>query len=491
MGLVVGVDIATAQARAVAADAEGDVRGEASRPLPQPRSPRPGWWEQDANGWWPAVAGALSELADRLGPERASVAAVCVCATSGTVVALDRHASPVTAALTYADQRAVAQAEIAQNAGAPRWKRLGLRMQPSFGLPKWAWLLERPDVAASTVRLAHASDVVVSRLIGEPAPTDWSHALKSGYDPQRREWAGEALDALGISPDLLPEVGRPTEPVGRISPDAARATGLPDHCEVRLGMTDSCASQLAAAAGAPGRFVSVLGSTLVLKGASHHLVADPGGAIYSHRHPDGWWLPGGASSTGARALTAAFAGRDLAGLDARAARHGPARAVVYPLVGRGERFPFAATDAEGFTLGEHPDEVDRYRAILEGVAFVERLGYERLDALGAAVTPPVAVTGGGSASRVWNRIRADVLGVPLVEKPAATTALGACMLAAAGTVHPDLTDATQAMAPPGVGVEAQERDRDALEDSYQRFVAEIRRRGWLPSDAAEGADSGT
>ncbi|MEA2704528.1 MAG: D-ribulokinase, partial [Actinomycetota bacterium] len=230
---------------------------------------------------------------------------------------------------------------------------------------------------------------------------------------------------------------------------------------------------------APGRFVSVMGSTLVLKGASRELVADPAGAVYSHRHPDGLWLPGGASNVGAAALTAEFGGRDLAALDAAAARRGPAGVVVYPLVGRGERFPFAAPDAEAFSLGDAADEVDRYRALLEGVAFVERLGYERLADLGAVVDPPVAVSGGGSGSRVWNRIRATVLGGPVMETPAATTALGACILAAAGTLHPDLAAATEAMAAAGEVVEPADGERETLEDSYGRFVAAVTERGWL------------
>lgn len=482
MGLVVGIDMATAEVRGVAVDAGGRQRAAARYPLPDPVSPRPGWWEQEAGAWWPAVVAVLSQLANQLEPDRGSITVLSVCSTSGTVVALDRDMAPIGPALMYADQRAVPEAQAAHRAAAGRWASLGLRIQPSFGLPKWAWLVSQPGISESTARLAHASDTVVAHLIGELPPTDWSHALKSGYDPRRREWAMEAMGALGIPADLLPEVRRPTEPAGRLSREAAEATGLPERCEVRLGMTDACAAQLAAGASAPGRFVSVLGSTLVLKGASHTLVADPAGVVYSHRHPGGWWLPGGASSTGARAL-AAFADRNpakLADLDDLAARHGPARGVVYPLVGRGERFPFVAGDAEGFTLGDLAGEVERYRAILEGVAFVERLGYERLATLGAGADPPIALCGGGSASRVWNRIRAAVLGVPLVAKPAASTALGACILAAAGSLHPDLAAATQAMAVAGEPIDPAQGDQGALERNYQRFVAAVTQRGWWP-----------
>lgn len=478
MDVVVGLDVATADVRATAVDATGGVHGEASAPLPEPVSPRPGWVEQDAAAWWPAVASVLREVSAALGQASASVVALAVSATSGTVVALDGDGAPVGPALLYSDQRAADEAATARGAGAQRWQRLGLRIQPSFGLPKLGWLVRQHPHAA---RLAHVPDVVVERLIGHAGPSDWSHSLKTGYDPERREWATEALEALGIDPDLLPEVRPPGALAGRVTEEAAGVTGLPAGCQVRLGMTDACASQLAAGASEPGRFVSVLGSTLAIKGVSRELLVDPAGAVYSHRHPDGWWMPGGASSTGARILTEQFGGRDLGILDDEAGRRGPADAVTYPLVGRGERFPFAAADAEGFWVSEPADEIERYRAILEGVAFVERLAFERLASLGAQCRPPVALTGGGSRSAVWNRIRATVLGHAVTAKPAATTALGACILAAAGTLHPDLATATRSMSIVGEEVSPDHDEVHALSRSYERFVAALDERGCLSS----------
>lgn len=480
MALVVGVDLATSEVRAMAADGSGRVAGEARVPLPPPYSPRPGWVEQDAAAWWPAAASALRRLSEELGPARGSVVAVAVCGTSGTVVAVDGRGVPLGPALTYADQRGRQEADAAQAAGAERWARLGLRLQPSFGLAKWAWMVQHGGVPAGAARLAHACDVVAAGLAGRLVPTDWSSALKSGWDPVAGGWADEALAAVGVPEELLPEVLPPTAVAGRVVSEAAAECGLPAGCEVRLGMTDACASQLAAGAATPGRFVSVLGTTLVLKGVSRDLVTDPAGAVYSHRHPLGWWLPGGASSTGSAALAAGFPGRDLAALDRRAADHGPARSVAYPLVGRGERFPFVAPDAEGFVVdGADDDEVGRYRATLEGVAFVERLGYEHLARLGAPAEGRVSVAGAASRSGPWNRIRATVLGSPVVARPEATTARGACILAAAATLHPDLAAAAEAMGAPGEEVAVVEAEREALERSYRRFVAALEERGWL------------
>ncbi len=483
-----GVDVATADVRVTVCDPDGHVRAFATTSLPAPKRPRRGWSEQDPAVWWPGVAKALRQAGEALDDGDGRIVSVCVSATSGTVMLAGADGEPLGPALMYDDQRASAEAERAQEAAASRWESLGLQVSASFGLPKWAWLLSRTDEAGGKVRWAwHVSDLVVSRLTGGETPTDTSHALKSGYDPLRREWADEAMDALAIPAGVLPEVSPPTTPVGTVSPEAASSTGLPAGCEVRLGMTDSCAGQVAAGADQPGRFVSVLGTTLALKGVTADLVRDPTGAVYSHWHPDGWWLPGGASNTGGAALEEHFGDADLAAFDRRAGEHGPAGFVCYPLVGSGERFPFVQPDAEGFREGSPHSDVDAYRATLEGVAFLERLGLAHLAALGARLEAPLAVAGAASRSPTWNAIRATTLGVPLVVPARAETSLGACVLAATGSIYENLADAVRAMVHVEHEVEPVEEEREQLQRSYERFVRALDERGWLDPLLREAA----
>ena len=114
------------------------------------------------------------------------------------------------------------------------------------------------------------------------------------------------------------------------------------------------------------------------------------------------------------------------------------------------------------------------------MAFVERLGYERLRELGAHSEGPLRSAGAGSRSDVWTTIRATVLDRPIVRSESADTAFGACILAAAGTLHASLGAATDAMVGttgPEVAPVAEERDR--LEVGYGRFVAALCERGWL------------
>lgn len=473
--------------RVSCADPTGRVVSRGRAPLPAPERPRPGWSQTDARAWWPAAVTALRQATDVLGQAAAGIAAVAVAATSGTVVVVDGDGHPLGPALLYDDQRAEPQAALATEAGAGRWAASGWKPGPTSGLAKWGWLLAQPDVAERARSAWHASDVVVAGLTGERPPTDWSHALKSGYDPGRGEWALEATAALRIPDGLLGQVRPPASPAGVVGVEAAMATGLPAGCQVRLGMTDGCAGQVAAGADRPGRFVTVVGTTLVVKGATVHPVHDSSGAVYSHRHPGGWWLPGGASNTGGAAVAAGSPGADLADLDRRAAAVGPASCVTYPLLGTGERFPFVAPDATGIWLGRPADEVEHHRALLEGVAFLERLAYAHLADLGAVAVGSVRSAGRGGRSRVWARVRATVLRRPVVVTEGADTAFGACILAAAGTLHADLVAAGEAMVAAGEEVTPRASEVDALDESFARFVVALAERSWVGEHLALSA----
>ena len=289
-----GLDLGTQSARALAVSPEGEVLAAAARPL---RSRRDGpRHEQDPEDWWTALAGAAREALDGLGAE---VRGLATCGTSGTICLLDAAGRPLTPGLMYDDARAGGGLTDAVNeAGAEVWDRLGYRMQPSWALPKLAWLA-REGALQPGARLAHQVDVVTSRLLGEPAAADTSNALKTGYDLLADRWPANVLDALGIAPAVLPGVVRAGARLGEVCAGAAEATGVPAGTPVIAGMTDSCAAQLAAGALREGDWNSVLGTTLALKGVTGELVRDPLGVVYSHRAPDGGWLPGGASSTSA------------------------------------------------------------------------------------------------------------------------------------------------------------------------------------------------
>jgi sugar (pentulose or hexulose) kinase len=280
-----GIDLGTQSVRVLLVTADGTVLGSGSAPLTGRRDGVR--HEQDPLRWWAALCTA-SRAALGSAPPDLPVGGLAVCGTSGTVLLTDGCGRPVSPALMYDDGRAKAEAVRAREAG--------LAVQDTWALPKALWLLG--EYGGGSLRLAHQPDLIVSRLTGEPPPADSSHALKTGYDLDGDRWPEAALDGLGVPDSLLPSVVRPGTRLGEVSSAAADATGIPTGTPVLAGMTDGCAAQIASGALRPGSWNSVLGTTLVLKGAARDPVRDPTGVVYNHRAPDGTWLPGGASSPG-------------------------------------------------------------------------------------------------------------------------------------------------------------------------------------------------
>ena len=68
MSVLLGLDVGTGGARAVAVNELGGVVAEASSEYPL-RSPRPGWSEQDPEDWWDGAKEALGKVAAGVGDE--------------------------------------------------------------------------------------------------------------------------------------------------------------------------------------------------------------------------------------------------------------------------------------------------------------------------------------------------------------------------------------------------------------------------------------
>ncbi|MEE6263093.1 FGGY-family carbohydrate kinase [Plantactinospora sonchi] len=482
-----GVDVGTQSLRVLVVDGDGAVAGQGAEALASRRTGDR--HEQDPAGWWAALGVAFRRALRDVDPAR--VGAVAICGTSGTFLLTDVDGTARTPALMYDDARAQREAEEVAATGADLWARLGYATQPSWALPKLLWLLRhghaglRADLRAGRVALRHCGDHLATRLTGTPVATDWSSALKTGYDPDTAGWPTALLDQLDVPAGALPRVVRPGTRIGVVGPAGAAHTGLPVGVPVRAGMTDGCAAQIAAGALEAGSWNSVLGTTLVLKGVSAARLTDPAGAVYSHQHPDGGWLPGGASNVGAGVLESRFPGVDRAAMDRAAARYEPAGGLVYPLRSRGERFPFVRPDAEPFELGTFVDDADRYAAVLQGVAYVERLCYAHLRRLGADVTGPLSLTGGGTRSRYWSQLRADVLGREVTLPATAEPAFGMAVLAAAGDGH--LASTARRMVRVAGVLPPRPEAAARFAEPFARFVDALVDRGHLDQEFADYA----
>ena len=395
--ITLGIDLATASARCVAIDGcTGAVLARAHSPLPAPVRSVGGVSRQAAD--YAAVAfGVIATVCRELASAAARVGALSVTGTSGTVVGCDPRGRPLADARLYDDR---SSAGVVTALGVAGGSSLGRMISLQNEIRSSGH--EGPVLMRSTV------DVVAAALVAGVVASDTSHALKAGIDLRALTWPLEVMTSLGLETAALPELVPPGRVIGLVSPDVAAALGLPTGVCVVSGMTDGCTAQLSTGAIRAGDSMGVLGTTLVLKAVSAVEVRTADGSVYSHLSPAGDFWPGGASSSGAGVLDTEFARRDLGELDAAAFARGPSTVVRYPLARVGERFPVADPTLHSLSSGVPVDEVDAYRAVLEGVAFVERLGLETLSALGVRPHRHL-ITGGATRSATWNTIRATVL----------------------------------------------------------------------------------
>lgn len=497
--LFLGIDIGTGGARAMAVAERGEVVANASVPFSADvLKPQRDRHEQPPQAWWQAACLAtravIGELA-KCGNAIERVTAVAVDGTSGTLVALNRAGESLCPALMYNDPRAVDEADALNRVAGDFCQSLGYQFNASFALAKIAWLRNHePAVFGEAARFVHQADYVVEQLVGGPVATDYSNALKTGYDLIADRWPAWIDQHLGIA-SRLPRVVAPGTPIGAVSRQAAAETGLPEGVTVVAGATDGTAAFLASGARRIGDYNTTLGTTLVFKGISSAICRHPQGVIYCHKLPGGWWLPGAAGNVGTDWIAAKFPDADVQAMDALAASRLPNDVVAYPLIRSGERFPFLAPDARGFCVPDLADPADVYAACLQGVALVERLGYQVLDAAAGRrpdsqfsenATVPLAsdvgevyATGGGSRSDVWMQCRADATGRVIHRPICGESAFGTAVLAAAGSYYNGIVEAVERM----VRLERSfvpDPDRVPVYSGLlERFRGELQKRGYL------------
>ncbi len=482
---VLGLDVGTQGARALVCDAQGKVMAQASEPFAIPDVVElisPGCAEQHPSDWWAASVVCLQKVVADLkwkGIPAEAIAALSVDSTSGTIIPIDADGIALRPAIMYNDTRAVAEADECNTAGQALCDKLGYKFASSFSLPKILWIKKHePAIFEQTACFTHAADYIVSRLTGTVRFSDTSNALKTGYDLVDRQWPDFISADLGISKDQLPQIVSPGLTIGTVNINGAQETGLKAGTPVVAGVTDGTAGFLASGAVKVGDWSSTIGTTMVLRGVSTNLVKDPEGRVYCHAHPQGHWLPGGASNVGAECLAKLFHGKDLDELNAYVPSYSPTSLTVYPLVRRGERFPFVNPNAEGFIVGQPRDSRDLYAAYLEGVGYVERWCLEIMADLGAEVGDTVFTSGGGSKSLEWMQVRANIMNRRVVRPENPECALGTAAVAASRTLYSDLESAVREMIRPGESAEPEPAKVKIFADHYRIFREDCAAHGY-------------
>jgi sugar (pentulose or hexulose) kinase len=261
--------------------------------------------------------------------------------------------------------------------------------------------------------------------MGKGGLSDHNNALKTGYDPAIGAWP-DWIDQV-IDPALLPEVSPVGTVLGQIDPHCADDLGLSHAVRVHAGTTDSIAAFLACAPLEPGTAVTSLGSTLAIKILSKVRIDDPNIGLYSHRIRD-MWLVGGASNTGGAVLAEYFTPSKIAKLSTEMDPNAPTGLDYYPLKHPGERFPINDPNLPPRVKPRPESDVDFLQGLFEGIAAIEALCYQEIQARGGESPRKLLTAGGGADNAVFSAIRAHALNVVPQSTQATEAAIGAAYL---------------------------------------------------------------
>ena len=183
---------------------------------------------------------------------------------------------------------------------------------------------------------------------------------------------------------------------------------------------------------------------------------------------------GGAANIGGRYLNDCFKKDEFNERNKKVLDYIPTGVISYPLHGKGERFPFLDPNAEGFFIGDIRNLDIKYAAIMEGVAYAERLAFERMENLGAAVGNSIFTTGGACRSKEWMTIRASVLNKEMKVPKIVDAAMGCAILAAANTCFSSLEEASDQMITIGNVIEPEQKLVSQYEELYQKACEEYK-----------------
>jgi xylulokinase len=464
--LFIGVDIGTQGVKAAAYDQEGRRVAEAFRKSDLHR-PEPGVIEEDPERQVRSTCEAVSECVSQAAG-RGKPAGISVDGQMAGIIGVGDDGKNVTPYDSWLDTRCAPWIKVMQEeAGREIVRKSG--GPPSFNHgPKilW-WKHERPETFAKIRAFVQPGGYAAMRLCaleGAEAFIDPSYLHFSGFaDARSRAWDPGLCGRFSIDPRILPRIVPSHEVIGSLAPAMAKECGLPSGLPVVAGCGDTAASFLSCGATRPGICVDVAGTAAVFAATTAEFRADDEEMILScgRSAVPGLWHPyayinGGGMNlewfreqiAGAFAAAAKnpHAAMDFDRLSAMAAAVVPAADDPMFIPHLGGRVSPSQPRLRGAWVGlswsHGPGHL--FRAVLEGVALEYGIYLAALQALfGASVVKEVRVTGGGGKSEIWNQIKADTLGVPVVPVSGAGGApMGAALLAGYGVgALPDLSAA--------------------------------------------------
>ena len=418
--------------------------------------------EETETVYWDAFLKGMKDLQSQYGFSKNDELALAISAQGETLFFLDKEGKSLRNAIVWMDNRAENEAKMLKDRfGDDRCYEVTgqVSFEPCWPATKILWVREHePDIFEKTAKFVLIEDYFIYRLTGKYV-TEGSLLCSSTYwDIIEKKYWTEMLDFIGIKEEQLPEVRESGEIVGRILPEIAEQLGLGDNVTICTGALDQAAGAIGAGNIREGMFSETIGAALAICVPVSKPVFDPSRKMPLHYFP----IPnmymihtftnGGMTLRWFRdkfchiELAAQKEGigdaYDMISTEVSRIPAGSDGLMMLPHLA-GSLAPDVNAKAKGVWFGFTLEHTRGHfmRALMESLGYILRRNIEALKDMGIEVQT-VRSLGGGSKSRVWNQIKADINQVELETvktKEAAT--LGAAILAGTAMGFFDSIDA--------------------------------------------------
>ena len=406
--------------------------------------PNTGWHEQKPEDWWKAVVESTRRLLAESRTPASDIHCLAISGQSLAVIPLDKGGKLLRDAIPiWSDTRAEKQtAAFFTKVDPARWYMTTGNgfPAPCYSVFKIMWYRDNEPWFSRVHRVIGSKDYINLKLTGRIV-TDYSYASGTGvYDLTGWKYSPEFITASGLPAEIFPEIVPSTEIIGSLGAEAAAEMGLPQSVRVACGGVDNSCMALGARNTAEGRVYTSLGSSSWIAVSSKEPVLDAAARpyVFTHVVPKLFTsavsvFAGGSSLRWIRDL---LQGESYDALTQLAASSpvGANKLLFNPSLAGGssqEPSPHIRGGFGGIDLRH--TRADVVRAGMEGIAMNLGAVLEVLRRF-VPLSGEMLMVGGGSKSKVWRQIFADVYRMDCVktnvDQEAAT--LGAAAVAAVG-----------------------------------------------------------
>lgn len=426
---ILAVDLGGSALKACLFDDDGAVVARARVDLSFAET-RSGWSEAHPAQWWEALKDAVASIGAAAG-SASNIRVVSICGFTRTQVFLDANLDPVRPAIGFRDRRATEIGEVMRAKASADHPDLE-QFNGFHPLARLLWLREQETASWDRTRyVVEPKDFLNLKLTGAAMSDEVSHYwLAKAFEGGARSLAS----LCGIDREVLPRLDRPHAFVGHVSAEASRELPMLSNASVVLGSNDTWSAVAGMERLAPGRAYCVSGSSEVTGMVCGREAHAPG--LSTVRWGVDLWQVGGPGQNGSN--TVDWANAILSRQDAQElSGETPCRPLIFLPYLLGERTPFWDGDLRGALLGLGADTQasEIKRAVMEGVAYVNRAVMERAEAAAGQASTEMRIGGGGARSAVWNQIRADVLGRTVLAATEPESGLAGCLATALAALN--------------------------------------------------------